>query len=162
MTLFDELLAANAGYLADRTPDDSPAAPSRRLAVVTCMDARLDVLGALGLELGQAHVLRNAGGIVTSDVLRSLAISQRALGTNSIAIIQHTLCGMSGFDDAAFRSELASTGELPDWDVPGFDDVHHSVRQSVERVRSSSWLPERGLVAGFVFDVRTGEITRAD
>lgn len=123
------------------------------------MDARLDLPRALGFTTGDAHVLRNAGGLVTDDVLRSLAISQHALGTTSIAVVHHTECGMSGFDDAAFRAELSGTGRTPTWDVPGFDDVAAQVRRSVETVRDCPWLPHRDDVRGYVYDVATGQAT---
>jgi carbonic anhydrase len=123
------------------------------------MDTRLDPLPLLGLEVGQAHVLRNAGGLITPDVLRSLAISQHALGTREIALVHHTECGMAGFDDAAFRAELAAaSGTAPDWDVPGFADPHEDVRRSVAVVRECPWLPARDAVRGYVFDVATGAL----
>lgn len=165
MTIFDELIAANDAYLAG-FPDgfpQRPVPPGRQLAVVTCMDSRLDLFGALGLQIGNAHLIRNAGGIATPDVLRSLAISQRKLGTTQVAVIGHTECGMSNFDDPAFRAELAAeSGQAPVWDVPGFSDVAVSVRESVSEIRNSGWLPARDSVAGFVFDVRTGKISRVD
>jgi carbonic anhydrase len=118
------------------------------------MDARIDPLAAFELDLGDAHVLRNAGGLVTDDVLRSLAISQRALGTTEIAVMHHTSCGMQGFDDIGFRLTLTDeTGQVPRWDVPGFDDVTEQLRRSVETVRSCPWLPHRDAVRGYVFDV---------
>ena len=123
------------------------------------MDARLDLFGSLGLELGDAHLLRNAGGMITDDVLRSLAISQRALGTREIALLHHTRCGMSDFDDEAFRAELeAESGQAPTWDVPGFSDVRADVRSSIDRVRACPWLPHRDDVRGFVYDVATGAV----
>jgi carbonic anhydrase len=123
------------------------------------MDARLDPLPLLGLEIGQAHVLRNAGGVMTPDMLRSLALSQRALGTREIALVQHTECGMLGFDDEAFREELATeSGSTPDWDVPGFTDPHESVRRSLALVHDCPWLPAREAVRGYVFDVTTGAL----
>lgn len=123
------------------------------------MDARVDPLPLLGLQVGEAHVLRNAGGVITPDVLRSLALSQRALGTREIALLHHTDCGMAGFDDAAFRSELAAeTGVAPDWDVPGFTDPHEDVRRSLVAVRECGWLPARDAVRGYVFDVATGQL----
>jgi len=162
MSAVEELLAANAGYV-ERFPDAMPTPPARRLAVVTCMDARLDLFAALGLRVGDAHLIRNAGGLVTPDVLRSLALSQRALGTREVVVIGHTECGMTGFDDAGFRAELAEqSGQRPDWDVPGFDDVAVSVAGSVSRIRECGWLLSRNSVAGFVFDVRTGKITVVD
>src|SRR4051794_14275748 len=162
MSAAEELLAANAGYV-ERFPGAMPTPPARRLTVVTCMDARLDLFAALGLRIGDAHLIRNAGGLVTSDVLRSLAISQRLLGTREVVVIGHTECGMSGFDDAGFRAELAEQGgEQPDWDIPGFTDVAASVAGSVRRIRECGWLPGRDSVRGFVFDVRTGKISEVD
>ena len=162
MAALDELLEANRGYQAQH-PADPTGRPRRQVAVVTCMDARIDVYRALGLAVGDAHVLRNAGGLVTDDVLRSLAISQRALGTREIAVIHHTQCGMAGFDDAAFRAELAAeSGRAPGWDVPGFTDVADQARRSVAAVRDCPWLPERGAVRGFVFDVGAGALTEVE
>lgn len=155
MSEIDEVLRANATYTA--TPKAKQ--PQRRLTVIACMDTRIDLLGALGLDIGEAHILRNGGGLITDDVLRSLAISQRALGTREVAILHHTDCGMTGFDDQAFRNELAETGETPTWDVPGFTDAAAQVRQSVERVKRCPWLPHRDEVRGFVFDVETGRLT---
>jgi carbonic anhydrase len=152
------LVRANTSYV-DRYPGHRPIRPRLRLAVVACMDSRLDLFGALGLEIGDAHLLRNAGGVITPDVLRSLAISQRELGTRDIVIVHHTQCGMDDFDDAAFRAELAAeSGKAPDWDVPGFSDVRLDVRRSIERVRECGWLPHREHVRGFVFDVTTASI----
>ena len=126
------------------------------------MDSRLDLFGAFGLAIGDAHLLRNAGGLLTDDMLRSLAISQRNLGTREIAIVHHTNCGMDRFDDAAFRSGLASeTGERPRWDVPGFDDVHEQAKRSLATARACTWLPHRDSVRAFVFDVETGLLTEA-
>lgn len=124
------------------------------------MDSRLDLFGALGLQIGDAHAIRNAGGIPTDDVLRSLALSQRALGTREIAIIHHTNCGMDGFDDDAFRSELAAeSGMTPSWNVHGFTDLFEDTRRSVQIVRDCPWLPHRDQVRGYVFDVATGGLT---
>jgi carbonic anhydrase len=124
------------------------------------MDSRLDLFGALGLEIGDAHLIRNAGGIPTDDALRSLALSQRALGTREIMLIHHTQCGMEGFDDEAFRAELtADSGEEPPWRVPGFTDVYEDTRRSVQTVRECKWLLHRDEVRGFVFDVATAKIT---
>lgn len=136
-----------------------PVAPARALAVVACMDARLDLFTAFGLVLGDAHIVRNAGGLVTDDVLRSLAISQRALDTRSVAVVHHTHCGMSGFDDTAFRAELTGdAGVAPEWDVPGFDDVDAQVRRSVQLVRACAWLPHRDDVRGYVYAVESDEL----
>ena len=158
MSAIDHLVHANDVYT--RTfPGPRPLKPKLRLAVLTCMDSRLDLFGALGLEIGDAHLLRNAGGLPTDDALRSLAISQRALGTREVVIIQHTGCGMDGFDDGAFRAELETeSGRAPAWDVPGFTDVRADVRRSIETVRECLWLPHRDDVRGFVFDVRTASI----
>jgi carbonic anhydrase len=158
VTVTDALLTGNRRY-SESHPNGLDGAPRLRLTIVTCMDARFDVLPALGLHLGDAHVLRNAGGLVTDDVLRSLAISQRALGTTSVAMIHHTRCGMEGFDDAGFRSELTAAGnESPPWDVPGFTDVEDAVRAAVESVRACPWLQHRDDVQGFVFDVDSGRL----
>ncbi len=124
------------------------------------MDSRLDLFGAMGLDIGDAHLIRNAGGIVTDDVLRSLAISQRRLGTREIVVIHHTDCGMFGFDDDQFRAELtAETGDAPPWRVAGFTDLAADVRESITRVRSSRWLLFRDDVRGFVFDVSTAKLS---
>jgi carbonic anhydrase len=159
MSAFDEFMTANRAYTANY-PADPPGKPRRQVAVVVCMDARIDVYRAFGLQPGDAHVLRNAGGLPTDDVLRSLAISQRALGTREVAVVHHTQCGMGGFDDTAFRAELATeTGVEPGWDVPGFVDVEEQVRRSVAVVRDCPWLPHRDAVRGFVFDVATGALS---
>jgi carbonic anhydrase len=123
------------------------------------MDSRLDLFGALGLDIGDAHLIRNAGGLPTSDVLRSLALSQRSLGTRAVLIIHHTDCGMEGLDDAAFRAELAAeSGQEPPWEVPDFDDLEATVRRSVRTVRECRWLPHRDDVRGFTFDIATANL----
>jgi carbonic anhydrase len=158
-SVLDGLLLANADYVRG-FPGPRPLPPALRLCVVACMDSRLALFGALGLQIGDAHLIRNAGGVATDDVLRSLAISQRRIGTREIAVIQHTDCGMYGFDDEQFRAELlADSGEVPGWDVPGFSDLQASVKRSVEVIRQSRWLPFRDSVRGFVFDVRTAQLT---
>jgi carbonic anhydrase len=158
-SIHDRLLAANARYV-ESFPGPRPQAPALRLSVVACMDSRLALFGALGLNIGDAHLIRNAGGVVTDDVLRSLAISQRYIGTREIAVIHHTDCGMFGFDDAGFRAQLSAESQQdPSWDVPGFTDLEDSVRQAVRRIRQCGWLPYRDSVRGYVFDVRTAEIT---
>ena len=137
-----------------------PAAPRQRLAVLACMDERFHPSKLLDLSPGDAHILRNAGGLPTEDALRSLAISQRKLGTREVVVIQHTDCGMCGFDDDAFRAELAAeTGERPGWDVRGFADVEASVRETVATLRATPLLPHRDAVRGFVYDVDTGRLT---
>jgi carbonic anhydrase len=158
VSAIDHLLHANETY-TKTFPGARPKNPRLRLTVITCMDSRLDLFGALGLDIGEAHLIRNAGGIPTDDVLRSLALSQRALGTREVAVIHHTDCGMDGFDDEAFRAELAAeSGQEPPWRVQGFTDVYADTRRSVELVRSCPWIPYRDEVRGFVFDVALGRI----
>jgi carbonic anhydrase len=159
MSAIDHLLHANQGY-AERFPGPRPRRPRLRLAVLACMDSRLDLFGALGLEIGDAHLVRNAGGLPTDDALRSLALSQRYLGTREVVLIHHTDCGMQDFDDVAFRAELAAeSGVEPTWDVPGFSDLHDRMRRSIATVRACRWLPHREDVRGFIFDIATA---RAD
>ena len=158
MSAIDHLIHANERY-AETFPGPRPLRPKLRLAVVACMDSRLDLFGALGLEIGDAHLIRNAGGLPTEEVLRSLAISQRSLGTREVVLIHHTQCGMEGFDDPAFRAALtAETGITPTWDVPGFTDLHDTMRASIQTVRECPWLPHREDVRGFIFDVATAKI----
>lgn len=162
MPAIDHLVHANTQYTAT-FPGPRPLRPKLGLTVITCMDSRLDLFGALGLDIGDAHLIRNAGGIPTDDVLRSLALSQRALGTREVVIIHHTDCGMTGFDDTAFRHELEQeSGQAPPWDVPGFTDPFAEARKSVETVRNCGWIPHRDDVRGFVFDVATAAITPVD
>jgi carbonic anhydrase len=159
MSAIDHLVHANERYV-EAFPGPRPLRPKLRLTVIACMDSRLDLFGALGLEIGDAHLIRNAGGIPTDDVLRSLALSQRALGTREVVIIHHTECGMDGFDDDAFRAQLAvETGEEPPWRVSGFTDLREDTRRSVQTVRDCKWIPHRDDVRGFVFDVATAKLT---
>ncbi|MGI8678023.1 MAG: beta-class carbonic anhydrase [Jatrophihabitans sp.] len=159
MSAIDQLVQANERYVADFL-GPRPKQPKLRLAVIACMDARLDLFGALGLDVGDAHLIRNAGGIPTDDVLRSLALSQRALGTREVVIIHHTECGMDAFDDERFRAELeAESGQAPPWRVAGFTDLYQDTRRSVAIVRSCRWIPYRDDVRGFVFDVASASIT---
>lgn len=154
MSAIDDLLASNRSYSPPSEAASAGARPSRELAIVTCMDCRLDVLGALGLSVGEAHVLRNAGGAVTDDVIRSLAISQRRLGTKEVMLIRHTDCGMQSLTDEGFRAELQdAAGVAPDFDIESFTDLEASVRESIDRVRRSPFLPHREHVRGFVYDV---------
>jgi carbonic anhydrase len=156
METIDELLANNQAFAASLPARHLDVQPSRRLAVVTCMDSRLDVFAALGLGDGEAHVLRNAGGVITDDVIRSLAVSQRRLGTRETMLIHHTDCGMQSLSDDGFRAELqAATGVAPAWAIESFSDVDADVRQSILRVRRSAFLPHRERVRGFVYDVDT-------
>lgn len=158
MSAIDHLVHANESYVAS-FPGARPLRPKLRLAVVACMDSRLDLFGALGLDIGDAHLIRNAGGMITDDVLRSLALSQRSLGTREVVIIHHTECGMNGFDDDAFRGQLeAESGIRPPWQVHGFTDVHDQMRESIELVKRCPWLPHREDVRGFVFDTATARL----
>lgn len=156
METIDELVANNRAF-ADAVPDRHlDVRPSRQLAIVTCMDSRLDVFAALGLGDGEAHVLRNAGGVITDDVIRSLAVSQRRLGTREVMLIHHTDCGMQKLSDDAFRAELQeATGVSPSFAIESFVDVDADVRQSILRVRRSDFLLHRDRVRGFVYDVDT-------
>lgn len=155
-SVIDRFVEANRGYAATYRDGGMDARPVERVAVVACMDARLDVHAALGLELGDCHVIRNAGGVVTDDTIRSLVISQRALGTRSVALIHHTGCGLLSITED-FRRELEEeVGIRPVWAVESFTDIDQDVRQSMARVRTSPFLPHREDVRGFVFDVRTG------
>jgi carbonic anhydrase len=163
-TVTDELLANNDRYAGTFT-GLLPLPASRHVAVVACMDRRLNVYAALGLAEGEAYVIRNAGGVVTDDVIRSLTISQRLLGTEEIILIHHTECGMLTFTDDGFRASLeAATGIRPAWAAEAFGDLDAEVRQSIARIKASPFLPHTGLVRGFVFDVTTGalrEVTAA-
>ncbi|AGM05466.1 beta-class carbonic anhydrase [Amycolatopsis keratiniphila] len=158
MSVTDELLANNAGYAA-RFSGPLPLPPAKHVAVLACMDARLNVYGALGLQEGEAHVIRNAGGVVTEDEIRSLAISQRLLGTREIILIHHTDCGMLTFTDDDFKKSIQEeVGVKPAWAAEAFGDVDEDVRQSISRIRNSPFIPEKDSVRGFVFDVATGKL----
>jgi carbonic anhydrase len=140
-------------------PGPLPSSPSLQVAVVACMDARLDPVRLLGLRPGEAHVVRNAGGVVTDDVIRSLAVSQRKLGTTEVMLLHHTKCGMATFTDAEFWSELqGATGLRPTWAVETFRDAASDVQQSIERVRRSPFLTKTTAVRGFVVDIETGDL----
>jgi len=159
MSAIDDLLRNHEAYAASFRLGDLPARPSRSLAVVTCMDARIDVHRLLGLREGEAHILRNAGGVVTDDVLRSLIISQRLLGTREIMLILHTECGMLTFRDDELRAQIqAETGIRPPFAFEAFRDLEEEVRQSLRRLRSCPFLPHRESVRGFIYDVRTGRL----
>jgi len=140
-----------------------PRHPARKLAVVACMDARLNVFEILGLELGDAHVIRNAGGVVTDDTIRSLTISQRRLGTERIVLVHHTDCGMLSFTEDEFRRDLmADTGMKPPWAAEAFTDLEADLRQSMARVRQSPFLRHRDDVRGFIYDVDAGTLTEVE
>jgi carbonic anhydrase len=156
MDAIDELFANNLTFAKSLPAGHLDVRPSRQLAVVTCMDSRLDVFAALGLRDGEAHVLRNAGGVITDDVIRSLAVSQRRLGTREVMLIHHTNCGLQALSDDGFRAELQqATGVAPAFAIESFDDLDADVRQSILRVRRSPFLLHRDLVRGFVYDVDT-------
>ena len=156
MDVIDELLANNRRFAASLPAQHLDVKPRRRLAIVTCMDSRLDVFAALGLDHGEAHVLRNAGGVITDDVIRSLAVSQRRLGTREVMLIHHTDCGMQVLTDDGFRAELQeATGVAPSFAIESFTDVDADVRQSILRVRRSPFVEHRDAVRGFVYDVDT-------
>ena len=158
MSVTDELLANNARY-AETFAGPLPLPPARGVAVVACMDARLNVYGILGLNEGDAHVIRNAGGVITDDEIRSLAISQRLLGTSEIILIHHTDCGMLTFTDEEFAAKLeAETGERPDWHAHAFEDLEQNVKDSIERIRRSPFVPRTDRVRGFVYEVETGRL----
>lgn len=153
----DDLLARNQAFAANFPADDLPAEPALRLAAVVCMDSRIDVFAALGLNNGDAHVIRNAGGVITDDVVRSLCLSQRKLGTREIVLVHHTKCGLQTIDDAEFVAELmADAGHEPPWAVQSFDDPATSVRESIRRLQMSPFLPHTDNIRGFVYDVDIG------
>jgi carbonic anhydrase len=158
MTVTDDLLANNAKY-AEQFSGPLPLPPSKHIAIVACMDARINVYGALGLNEGEAHVIRNAGGVITEDEIRSLAISQRLLGTEEIVLIHHTDCGMLTFTDDEFKNSIqAELGIKPSWAAEAFPDLEADVRQSLARIRNSPFIPKKDAVRGFVFDVATGKL----
>ena len=159
MSSTDDLLANARAYAASFDKGEVPLRPARKVAVLACMDSRMDLVGLLGLELGDAHMIRNAGGVVTDDAIRSLAISQRMLGTREIVLLHHTDCGMLTFSDDEFkRSLLDETGIKPAWAVEAFDDLDEDVRQSLARIQASPFIPHKDSVRGFVYDVHTGEL----
>src|ERR1700709_2807186 len=159
MSTTDELLANAETYASSFSNGELPLPPARKVAVVACMDARLNPYGLLGLQEGDAHVIRNAGGVITDDEIRSLAISQRLLGTEEIVLIHHTDCGMLTFTDDEFVAKLESeTGERPDWTAHAFSDPDADVRAGIEKIRSSPFIPHTDRVRGFVYDVHTGEL----
>ena len=158
MSATDELLANNQRY-AETFGGQLPLPPARGVAVIACMDARLNVYAILGLAEGEAHVIRNAGGVVTDDEIRSLAISQRLLGTREIILIHHTDCGMLTFTDDDFKAAIqADTGIKPPWAAEAFGDLEGDVRQSIARIKASPFVPHTDAVRGFVFDVATGKL----
>jgi carbonic anhydrase len=158
VTVTDDFLANNAQYASDFN-GPLPLPPSKHVAVVACMDARIDVYRVLGINEGESHVIRNAGGVVTDDAIRSLAISQRLLGTREIILIHHTDCGMLTFTDDEFKRSIQDeTGIKPEWAPESFPDVAEDVRQSIARIKASPFIPKTDAVRGFIFDVATGKL----
>lgn len=160
MAAIDELLARhNASLTRFAPPKVHSPRPKLRVAVVTCMDARIDLFQTLGLQLGDVHMLRNAGGLVTDDVLRSLVLSQRMLGTTEVMVVQHTDCGLHGLRDADLLGRVtAETGEEPPFAFGGFDELEASVRRSLQRLHDCPWLQVRQFVRGYVYDVETADL----
>ena len=158
MSTTDDLLRNNQEYAASFT-GDLPMPPGKGVAVVACMDARLNVYALLGLREGEAHVIRNAGGVVTDDVIRSLTISQRLLGTREVILVHHTDCGMLTFKDDAVKADIeADTGVRPPFALEAFPDLDQDVRQSIARIKASPFVPHKDAVRGFVFDVKSGAL----
>jgi carbonic anhydrase len=159
MSVTDELLANNAAYVEAFDKSGLPMPPGRKVAVIACMDTRLNVYGALGLGEGDAHVIRNAGGVVTDDAIRSLAISQRRLGTEEIILIHHTDCGMLTFTDDEFKRSIQDeVGIKPEWAAEAFNDIDEDVRQSIARIEASPFIPRKDSIRGFVIDVNSGAL----
>jgi carbonic anhydrase len=159
MSVTDELLQNAEKYTADFDRGSLPLPPGKRVAIVACMDARLNPYGLLGLNEGDAHVIRNAGGVITDDEIRSLSISQRLLGTEEIILIHHTDCGMLTFSDDDFRNDLQKEiGIKPEWAAEAFRDLEEDVRQSIARIKASPFIPRKDAVRGFIYDVSTGTL----
>lgn len=163
MSSTDKLLSKNAEYAAEFDQGNAPGPPSKRVAVVACMDARIETGRLLGLEEGDVHVIRNAGGVVTDDVLRSLLISQRLLGTREIMLIHHTECGMATFTDDQLKADIeAETGLRPAFSMEAFSDVEEDVRQSIRRIQACPFIPVKEFIRGFVYDVKTGKLNEVN
>jgi carbonic anhydrase len=159
MSVTDQLLSNNEAYALSFDKGQLPLPPAKKVAVVACMDARLNVYGALGLEEGDAHVIRNAGGVVTDDEIRSLAISQRLLGTQEIILIHHTDCGMLTFTDDDFKHSIEQeTGIKPEWAAEAFSNLEDDVRQSIARIKASPFIPLKDSIRGFVYEVESGRL----
>ena len=159
MTVTDELLRNNAEFAGSFGNGDLPMPPGKQLAVVACMDARLNVYALLGLREGEAHVIRNAGGVVSDDVLRSLVISQRLLGTREVILVHHTDCGMLTFTDDAVKADIeADVGLRPHFALEAFSDLEKDIRQSIARIKASPFIPRKDSVRGFVYEVETGKL----
>jgi carbonic anhydrase len=163
MSVTDELLRNNEEYASTFDKGDLPMPPGKQIAVVTCMDARLSPYVMLGLHEGEAHVIRNAGGVITDDEIRSLVISQRLLGTREIMLIQHTDCGMLTFSDDELKQQIhEEVGMKPHFAMESFSDLDENVRQSIARIKSSPFIPNKESVRGFVYEVETGRLREVD
>ena len=159
MSITDDLLRNNQDYAASFSSGDLPMPPATQVAVVACMDARLSVYGILGLREGDAHVIRNAGGVVTDDVIRSLTISQRLLGTREVILVHHTDCGMLTFTDDEVKAAIeADTGVRPHFALEAFSALERDIRQSIARIKHSPFVPHKDSIRGFVYDVHTGAL----
>jgi carbonic anhydrase len=159
MTATDELLKNSEKHAEGFDKGDLPMPPAKKVAIVACMDARVNPYPIFSLELGDAHVIRNAGGVVTDDEIRSLAISQRLLGTEEVILMHHTDCGMLTFSDQEFRQQIQEdTGIKPSWSAEAFDDLEADVRQSINRIKSSPFIPNKDSIRGFIYDVETGSL----
>jgi carbonic anhydrase len=157
------MLEANAAYVSGHGWYELATQPAEHIAVVTCMDSRIDAFAALGLKLGDAHIIRNAGGVVTDDTIRSLTLSQRALGTRHVILIHHTRCGLLSVNEDDFRKQMQEeTGMKPPWSLEAFTDLEADLRSSVTRVRTSPYLPHRDSVYGLILDVDSGQLTPID
>jgi carbonic anhydrase len=158
----DQMLAAAASKADELAVPHLDARPRRKLAVLSCMDARIDLFALLGLAQGDAHIIRNAGGLVTEDAIRSLSASQRLLGTTEIVVVMHHGCGLRGASEDQFGEALAADGALPTWRLGAFDDVEDALRRGLARLRTSPELPAREDISGFLFDPETGRLSQVD
>jgi carbonic anhydrase len=158
MATADDMLQAAASRSDELAVPDMSSAPGRKVAVLACMDTRLDLYAMLGLERGDAHIIRNAGGLVTDDAIRSLSASQRLLGTEEVVVVMHEKCGLKGGSDEEFAEMLAADGARPDWRLGAFEDLEDEMRRGLARLRSSPELPARGAIRGFIFDPETGAV----
>ena len=160
MSAIDEFLKNNEAFAEGFDKGDLPLPPAKKVAIVACMDARLNPYPILGLSIGDAHVIRNAGGVITDDEIRSLAISQRLLGTEEIMLIHHTDCGMLTFSDTEFEQTLEEeTGQRPEWRPRSFPDLEDDLRDSIKRIKENPFIPRTDEVRGFVYDVKTGRLS---
>ncbi|HEX6229612.1 MAG TPA: carbonic anhydrase [Solirubrobacterales bacterium] len=163
MTAIDEFVKNNEAFAESFDKGDLPLPPARKVAIVACMDARLNPYPILGLSIGDAHVIRNAGGVITDDEIRSLSISQHLLGTEEIMLIHHTDCGMLTFSDDEFKQMLEEqAGERPEWHPHSFSDLQEDIRASIQRIKESPFIPKKDQVRGFVYDVRSGRLEEVD